>query len=81
VEHRLFCYISKSWAGQPLVDVQTVVNLISNTTTRKGLRVVCQSDGGVYLRAKKVDDKEFEAINISRILPHGEWNYIIAPIK
>jgi hypothetical protein len=43
--------------------------------------VVCQSDGGVYLRAKKVDDKEFEAINISRILPHGEWNYIIAPIK
>jgi hypothetical protein len=81
VEHRLFCFISKSWAGRPLVDVQTVVNLISSTTTRKGLRVVCQSDGGVYLRAKKVDDKEFEVINISRILPHGEWNYIIAPIK
>jgi transposase len=81
VEHRLFCYISKSWAGKPLVDVETVVSLISNTTTRRGLRVVCQSDSGVYLRGKKVDDEEFKAINISKIGLHGEWNYVISPTK
>ena len=79
VEHRLFCYISKNWAGRPLVDVETVVNLISNTTTRKGLKVICQPDDSVYVRAKKVGAAEFEAINISKVLPHGEWNYIISP--
>jgi len=26
VEHRLFCYISKNWQGQPLIDVETIVN-------------------------------------------------------
>ncbi|MCL2359925.1 MAG: ISAzo13 family transposase [Candidatus Bathyarchaeota archaeon] len=81
VEHRLFCYISKSWAGKPLVDVETVVSLISNTTTRRGLRVVCQSDSGVYLRGKKVSDEEFKAVNISKIGSHDEWNYIISPTR
>jgi len=31
------------------------------------------------VRAKKVGAAEFEAINISKVLPHGEWNYIISP--
>lgn len=39
VEHRLFCYITKHWQGKPLVDVQTVVNLIQSTTTETGLSV------------------------------------------
>ena len=39
VEHRLFCYISKNWQGQPLIDVETVIELISSTTTEKGLTV------------------------------------------
>ena len=81
VEHRLFCFISKNWAGQPLVDVETVVSLISSTTTRKGLRVVCQSDSNVYLRGKKISDEEFKAVNISKVGSHGEWNYIISPTK
>jgi hypothetical protein len=81
VEHRLFCFISKSWAGRPLVDVETVVSLISSTTTCKGLCVVCQSDSGVYLRGKKVSAEEFKAVNISKIGSHGEWNYIISPTR
>lgn len=44
VEHRLFCYITKHWQGKPLVDVQTVVNLIQSTTTDAGLSVVCTPD-------------------------------------
>jgi hypothetical protein len=81
VEHRLFCFISKSWAGRPLVDVESVVSLISSTTTRRGLKVVCQPDGRVYVRARKVDDVAFGAINILRIGSHGEWNYKISPTK
>lgn len=33
IEHRLFCYISKNWAGQPLTSIETVVELIGSTTT------------------------------------------------
>ena len=35
IEHRLFCHISKTWAGKPLIDVVTVVKLIGSTTTSK----------------------------------------------
>ena len=30
IEHRLFCYISRNWEGKPLIDIQTMVNFISN---------------------------------------------------
>ena len=81
VEHRLFCYISKSWAGKPLIDVETVVNLISNTTTKTGLSVVCKRDDNTYPLKQKVSDEDFKAINIRRIPPFGEWNYVILPVE
>ncbi len=81
VEHKLFCYISKNWAGKPLVDIETVVNLISNTTTKTDLKVVCVPDNTEYLTGIKVSDELFEAVNISKIPPHGEWNYIISPFE
>jgi transposase len=77
IEHRLFCFISKNWAGKPLIDVETVINLISSTTTKKGLSVVCERDDTVYPLAQKVSDKEFKSINIRKIEPFGEWNYMI----
>lgn len=80
VEHRLFCYISKNWAGRPLIDVETVVNLISNTTTEAGLSVICERDDNIYPLKQKVSDEDFDSINIRKILPFGEWNYIISPI-
>jgi hypothetical protein len=39
IEHQLFSFISKNWRGRPLVDMATVVNLISNTTTENGLTI------------------------------------------
>ena len=35
VEHRLFSFISSNWRGEPLRDYETIVNLISRTTTAK----------------------------------------------
>ena len=72
VEHRLFCYISKNWAGIPLIDIETVVNLISNTTTDTGLSVICERDDNIYPLKQKVSDDDFEAINIRKILPFGD---------
>jgi hypothetical protein len=36
IEHRLFSFISLTWKGQPLINYETVVNLIGATTTRVG---------------------------------------------
>ena len=81
VEHRLFSYISKNWAGQPLVDIETVVNLISNTTTRTGLKVRCDIDNNVYLKGTKITDEEFDQIALDPIPEFGTWNYIIRGFK
>ena len=67
VEHRLFCFISKNWAGKPLIDVETVVNLIANTTTKTGLSVICELDDNIYPLKQSVNDTDFDAINIRKI--------------
>jgi hypothetical protein len=40
IEHRMFCYISKNWRGQPLISVEATEVLIASTTTKGGLKVV-----------------------------------------
>jgi transposase len=80
VEHRLFCYISKSWQGKPLVSVEAAVHLIGSTTTATGLKVICQRDDTVYELAKAVSDDMFKSINIEKIAPFENWNYLLKTI-
>jgi transposase len=77
IEHRLFCYISKNWQGQPLIDVKTAINLIGSTTTKQGLKVICVQDDNVYQLAKKISDADYKSIAIKRTPPFDKWNYII----
>jgi len=79
IEHRLFCYISKNWQGQPLIDIETVVNLISSTTTKTGLKVACTVDSNSYETGIKITTEQKENINITFIGPNEKWNYIIRP--
>ena len=72
-----FCYITRSWQGQPLVDIQTAVDLISNTTTAAGLTVICQTDDTVYELGVKVPDDLYASINLTRMDTLGDWNYSI----
>lgn len=65
VKHRLFCYISKHWQGKPLVDIQTVVNLIQSTTTENGLSVACMLDQNVYETGIKVSDESSRLRNVT----------------
>lgn len=81
VEHRLFCYISKSWEGKPLIDIVTVVKLITSTTTQKGLTVKCSVDNNIYETGIKVDDRELDNIEIEFLGPNKGWNYIIRGFK
>ena len=79
VEHRLFCYISSHWRGQPLVDVKTVIDLIGSTTTTTGLKVKCVKDETIYQIGKKVSDDDFLKLNIKRDDNFPAWNYVILP--
>ncbi len=79
VEHRMFCYISKNWQGQPLIDIETVISLISNTTTEKGLTITCQLDEKIYETGHKISDDELAKINIFPCETLEKWNYVIKP--
>jgi hypothetical protein len=79
VEHRLFSFISSNWRGEPLRDYETIVRLIANTTTAKGLTVRCRLDRRRYPAGRKVSDAEMAQINLVPHGFHGEWNYLIRP--
>jgi hypothetical protein len=79
VEHRLFSFISSNWRGEPLRDYETVVKLIANTTTAKGLTVRCRLDRRKYRTGRKVSPAEMQQVNLHRETFHGEWNYVIRP--
>ncbi|MDN5872563.1 MAG: ISAzo13 family transposase, partial [Nitrococcus sp.] len=81
IEHRLFSFISSNWRGEPLRDYETIVKLIANTTTAKGLKVTCRLDHGKYPTGHKVTDEQMRQVNIKRDEFHGEWNYVIRPNK
>ena len=79
VEHRLFSFISSNWRGEPLRDYETIVRLISGTTTAKGLAVSCRLDRRKYPSGRKVTDEEMKRLRITPQAFHGEWNYVIRP--
>ena len=79
IEHRLFSYISVNWRGKPLTSLETIIELISHTTTKEGLTVNAVIDQNRYPAGVKVSDAEMAALNITRDAFHGEWNYTIRP--
>jgi len=79
IEHRLFSFISSNWRGKPLRDYETIVKLISRTTTVKGLKVTCRLDRRKYPAGRQVTDEEMRGVNLERHKFHGDWNYTIRP--
>ena len=79
IEHRLFSYISINWRGKPLTSLETMIELISHTTTKEGLTVTAVKDTNSYPTGIKVSDEDMAALKITRNPFHGEWNYTIQP--
>lgn len=79
IEHRLFSQISLNWRGVPLVDYETVVQLIGNVKTKKGLSVISKLDENTYEKGKKISKEQMDKINLKANRFHGEWNYSISP--
>jgi transposase len=78
IEHRMFSIISMNWRGRPLVSYRTIVELISNTTTAKGLKIRAEEDLNYYETGTKVSAAELAAVPLSPHKFHGDWNYTIA---
>ena len=79
IEHRLFSYISINWRAKPLTSLETIIELISHTTTDEGLSVTAIKDSNTYPTGIKVTDEEFKALHLIRDAFHGEWNYTFKP--
>jgi hypothetical protein len=82
IEHRLFAQISMNWRGRPLTSHEVIIETISATTTRTGLKVRAELDTGTYQKGITISDKqmqELERHSIRRDAFHGEWNYTLLP--
>ena len=79
IEHKMFSFISHNWRGRPLINRATVVNLIGNTTTKTGLKIMARWDETLYRKGIKISDKELASVSLEKDKFHGEWNYKISP--
>ena len=79
IEHRLFSFISQNWRGKPLISHQVIVDLISATSTKTGLKVRAEIDSNLYPAGTKISDQQVAALSIERDAFHGEWNYKVLP--
>ena len=79
IEHYMFSFISMNWKGEPLVTYETIIKLISATTTKKGLKVVARLDKREYEGGIKFSDEDMAKINIKTYTLHPKWNYSIVP--
>lgn len=84
VEHRLFAPISINWAGEPLVDYNTICQRIRHTRTRSGARCRVAMDRRLWLTqkarlasGKTVAERPPVKIRHSRVVPR--LNYTIVP--
>ena len=81
IEHRLFCHISQTWRGRPLISYAVVINSIAATTTSVGLKVYARLDEREYPKKIEITDDQLAAVNLTTDPFHPEWNYSISPIS
>ena len=79
IEHRMFSFISMNWRGEPLVSFETVVNMISATRTKQGLRIQAMLDPSVYETGVKITNEQMNQLNLQRHGRNPEWNYLLLP--
>ena len=79
VEHRLFSFITKEWAGHPLRSLDTMMKYIQATTTKTGLQVTARLNDRAYAKGRKVPAPVFKSIPLSGHTELPSWNYSIRP--
>lgn len=79
IEHRLFSFISLNWRGKPLVNFETVVNLIGGTRTRTGLKVKAILDTNQYETGVETSADDIDKLRLKPHKVNPSWNYTLLP--
>jgi transposase len=79
IEHRMFSFITQNWRARPLVSYQTIVDLITNTRTKTGLRIKAKLIQKTYPTGVEVSKSELAKLNLKPQAFHGDWNYLLLP--
>ena len=79
IEHRMFSFITKNWRGRPLVNYQTIVDLIANTRTTTGLKIKAKLTRRTYPTGVEIPVSEMAKLNLTPAAFHGDWNYSLLP--
>ena len=79
IEHRLFPHITRTCQGVVFSSLELVTELISKTSTQKGLKVFVHVIDKLYKTGRKVSEtfKSTMRIIFDKILP--KWNYCAVP--
>ena len=80
IEHKMFSFISMNWRGKPLTSYEIIINLIKNTTTKKGLKISAKIDTAIYKTKEKISKEEYEQVNLHRHKINPQWNYTLSKI-
>lgn len=81
IEHKMFSFISLNWKGRPLENYETIINLISSTKTKNGLKVKAKLDKKKYKKGIKISNDDFGKIQLEFHKKFPQWNYTIHPFK
>ena len=79
IEHRMFSAISMNWRGRPLASYEIIINLISSTTNKSGLKVEAELDTKTYQTGIKISKDRMLDVNIDFHEINENWNYTISP--
>jgi len=68
-----------NWRGRPLVSHEVIINLISATTNKSGLKITAELDTKEYPIGIKINNEEFAKVNITFHEVNQKLNYTIYP--
>ena len=77
IERKMFSFISKNWAGEPLTSNEKALDFIRSTKTRDGLEIIATLIEKEYKKGLKVSNEQMESLNIKRARICPRWNYCI----
>ena len=80
IEHRLFCEVTKNWAGRPLDSYETILKYLRTTRTATGLRVRAHLVRKTYKTGVKITDAQMQQLRITPDSSLPKWNYTIEPM-
>lgn len=79
IERKLFSFISKNWAGEPLTGFEKALSFIRSTTTETGLKVSATLVEKEYEKGIEVSEEQMKSLRIKRTKVCSQWNYCFKP--